>query len=259
MIKITILSLTLLANVYAYSLTSAYNDIRSIGSSDVSVKQVGLEPYMTKSLCSQVIDKQVFKICYDYPHRSAKYVGYTLYGDKVNAVNIDERDKFYTESNLPAAYRTKTADYSHTGYDRGHMANDADFDYDPDALVKTYSMANIVPQSPHLNQKTWIKAEKKERDMAVKYGQVTVVNKVVYPQKDILIGKNTNLFVPSGFYKMIFNSQLNYKECFYYENEMPLMLNGFQRMNDKNIGMINETIDVVNDKLSDHIVSCSGF
>jgi DNA/RNA endonuclease G (NUC1) len=143
------------------------------------------------------------------------------------------------------------------------MANDADFDYDEDVVRKTYTMANIVPQSPQLNQKTWIKAEKEERDMAEKYGSVTVVNKIIYPKKDVIIGSKHNLYVPSGFYKMIFNKRANFSECFYYDNEMPgFDNNGNQIM--ENIdgiekGMIIETIDVDNDNLSDHKVDCRLF
>jgi len=77
--------------------------------------------------------------------KGAKYVAYTLYGDKVNSVNIKKRMGFYTEKNIPAKYRSKNKDYTHSGYDRGHLANDASFDYSKKSLRKTYSMANIIP------------------------------------------------------------------------------------------------------------------
>ena len=85
--------------------------------------------FINKHNCDQIIDKQVFTICYDYKRKGAKYVAYTLYGDKVNSVNIKKRMGFYTEKNIPAKYRSKNKDYTHSGYDRGHLANDASFDY----------------------------------------------------------------------------------------------------------------------------------
>lgn len=62
--------------------------------------------------------------------KGAQYVAYTLDGAKVNAVNIKKRRSFYTERNLKKKYRSHTKDYTHTGYERGHLANDASFDYD---------------------------------------------------------------------------------------------------------------------------------
>ena len=64
-------------------------------------------------------------------------------------------------------YRSHSRDYTHSGYDRGHLANDASFDYDMKIVRKTYTMANIIPQAPMVNRKTWIKAEKLERSVAV--------------------------------------------------------------------------------------------
>jgi DNA/RNA endonuclease G (NUC1) len=60
-------------------------------------------------------------------------------------------------------YRVKPSDYNGFGkeWNRGHfIVADADFDYDEKALAKAYTMANIVPQSATVNQKTWIKVEK---------------------------------------------------------------------------------------------------
>ena len=118
-----------------------------------------ISQYINKQNCSQIIDKQVYTICYDYKMKGAKYVAYTLNGSLVNAVNVKKRSSFYTEKNLPKKYRSHTKDYTHSGYDRGHLANDASFDYDPKIVRKTYTMANIIPQAPTVNRKT-CKAEK---------------------------------------------------------------------------------------------------
>lgn len=195
-----------------------------------------LSQYINKQNCSQIIDKQVFTICYDYKAKGAKYVAYTLDGNKVNAVNIKKRSKFYTEKNLPNQYRSHNQDYTNSGYDRGHLANDASFDYDDKVVVKTYTMANIIPQAPNVNQKTWIKAEKLERTVAASLGSASVLNGVVYTSNPIRIGKN-QIAVPDAFWKMIYNDKENYKKCFYYEND-----------ND---------INTKEDKLKSHIVDCS--
>lgn len=167
--------------------------------------------------CDQIIDKEVFKICYSYEHKGALAVWYELDENLVNKNNIKERPEFYSEKNIPIQYRTKSQDYINSGFDRGHLAPDANFDYDIKAQAKTYTMANIVPQCPTLNRKTWIKAEKYERFVASKLKAVTIINLVDYSKSTTQIGKN-NLSVPNTFYKIIFNNDKNFKKCFKYEN-----------------------------------------
>jgi DNA/RNA endonuclease G (NUC1) len=130
-IKIIVALVALSQLSFGFSLNSAINDFNIIKNSisENTTRNPGkinvdkeLVKYINKENCDQIIDQQVFQICYDYSHRGAKYVGYVLDGSKVNAVNIKARAKFYSEDSLSNQYRTKTADYSHTGYDRGHMA-----------------------------------------------------------------------------------------------------------------------------------------
>ena len=197
-----------------------------------------LSQYINKQNCSQIIDKQVFTICYDYKAKGAKYVSYTLDGNKVNAVNVKKRSKFYSEKNLPNKYRSHNKDYTHSGYDRGHLANDASFDYDAKVVVKTYTMANIIPQAPNVNRRTWIKAEKLERSVAVGLGSVNVLNGVVYNSNPKRIGKN-KIAVPDAFWKMIYNDKEKYKKCFYYKNDLNAIAKG--------------------DKLKAHLVDCDSL
>ena len=195
-----------------------------------------LNSFINKKNCDQIIDKQVYTICYDYKAKGAKYVSYTLDGKLVNAGNVKKRYSFYTEKNLPKKYRSHTKDYTHTGYDRGHIANDASFDHSEKVVRKTYTMANIIPQAPKVNRRTWIKAEKLERKVAVKLGSVNVLNGVIYSTKPNRIGKN-QVAVPDAFWKMIYNDEADYKKCFYYKND-----------ND---------INVKADKLKLHQIDCS--
>ena len=192
--------------------------------------------FINKNNCNQIIDKQVYQVCYDYNHKGAKYVAYTLDGSLVNSVNIKKRGRFYTEKNLQKQYRSHPRDYTHTGYDRGHLASDASFDYDIKTMRKTYSMSNIIPQSPMVNRRTWTKAEKYERSVAIKLGNVNVINGVVYSNNAKRIGSN-QISVPDAFWKMIYNDDKGFKKCFYYSNDL--------------------VVDVKGDKLREHQVDCN--
>ena len=221
--------------------------------------------------CDQIIDKQVIKICYDYKIKGPKAVVYTVDGKTVNKVNIKKRPRFYTEKTIPAKYRTKYSDYTHAtsskdntiSFDRGHLAPDADFDYDKKTLRKVYTMANIIPQVSVVNQKTWIKAERYERKIATKLGKVEVVNGVIYKDMDNYLVKkpldqiNTSkwkknkfskfkketeklkrkhIVIPSAFFKKITNKEKGFEKCFLYKNKV---------------------VDFKVDKLRNHEIDCS--
>ncbi len=101
--------------------------------------------------CSQVVDKEFFKVCYSYDlNGGLKLLHIDWTADLVNELNIKERPKFYEEEQLPEEYRAEYSDYTHSGYDRGHMAPDASFDWSIESLEATYSMANIIPQVPEV-------------------------------------------------------------------------------------------------------------
>ncbi len=174
--------------------------------------------------CDQIIDKVYFKICYDYTYKAAKSVAYTLEGDLVNEKNIQERPKFYPESAIYDPYKAYDSDYVHSGYDRGHLAPDAAFDWSQESLEATYSLANIIPQDETVNREQWEKAEEHARKEAVILGEVKVVNVVIYPKNPKKIGKD-QISVSKGFYKIMYNKLKNYQECFYYENNATLNKN----------------------------------
>ena len=66
------------------------------------------------------------------------------------AEQIDRDDSFHEESRLPKSARASLSDYSGSGFDRGHLAPNADMatrsqQYD------SFSLANIAPQAPRNN------------------------------------------------------------------------------------------------------------
>ena len=235
--------------------------------------------------CDKIIDKIVETICYNYKVNGPVYVQYDIDGNLVDKVNIKKRPRFYGEKTLPIKHRVKPADYIYTiasndcggnfnvdsklsqeecsiKYDRGHLAPDADFDYDPKILRKIYTMANIIPQVSVVNEKTWLKVEKYERYIAKKLGKVQVTIGVEYNNPNNILVKRPissiksaskwslnkirkyhnfdkqlrekHIVVPSGFWKHY--KAEGFEKCFYYENKF---------------------VDIKQDKLANHIIDCS--
>jgi DNA/RNA endonuclease G (NUC1) len=66
-------------------------------------------------------------------------------------------------------------DYTRSGYDRGHMAPNADFNDTYENAVLTFFIANIWPQVPTVNRVAWLKTENEARRLAIKYLAVKVI------------------------------------------------------------------------------------
>jgi len=199
------------------------------------VSALSINDFINSKECNQTVDKIFFKICYDYNLKTAKAAGYTLDGSLVNENNIEKRPSFKVERAIPRKYRASTKDYVKSSYDRGHLANDASFDWSEDSLNATYSLANIIPQARKVNRYTWTKVERYARYVAVKLGYVNVINIVEYSDNPQRIGKH-KIAVPKGFYKVIYNKDEDFERCFYYKND--------------------NNIDTKEDKLKQHLVDC---
>ncbi len=198
------------------------------------------EDFLDKGRCDRIINKQLYSICYSDKNKAALGGWVTLYGNKVNQVNIKKRPRFYSEKNIPMEYRAKYKDYTGYGkrWNRGHfIVADADFDYNKNALSKAYTMANIIPQSAKMNQRTWTKVEKYGRTLAYKFGYINSVSIADYRGATKTIGNN--IVIANGIYRIYYNDEVKFKKCFYYKNSI--------------------VIDVKNDKLKNHIVGCQNI
>jgi endonuclease G len=177
------------------------------------------QKFIEHNNCDQILDKLFLVICYDYQKKAAKSVAYTLEGDLMNELNIQDRPNFYEEESIQEPYRAKLADYRGSGYDRGHLAPDAAFDWSQESLEATYSLANIIPQAPIVNQQMWVDVEGYAREKAIELGSLEVVNLIDYNHSSITIGEG-NVTVSTGYYKILYNQEKGYEECFYYANDL---------------------------------------
>ncbi len=179
-----------------------------------------LSDYIDTKKCDQVIDKQLYSICYSYKNKGA-LGGWVRLDNQSTSEGIKKRPKFYSESNIPMQYRTKTKDYSGYGEDwnRGHfIVSDADFDYDEKALNKAYTMANIIPQAAPVNQKTWVKVEKYGRMLASKLGYINSISIAKYDNPNQKIGND--IVIPTVLYRIYYNNDAKFEKCFKYENKL---------------------------------------
>ena len=194
--------------------------------------------FINKHQCDQIIDKQIYTVCYSYKYKGALSGWTRLDGNKVNAVNIKKRPRFYSDKTIPKEYRSKYSDYTGTGrtWNRGHfIIADADADYSKKSLHLVYDMCQILPQAAKVNQKVYLKAERYGRLIATKLGYVNSVSIANYKNANKTI-KN-NVVIPSGFYRIYYNDKAHFKRCFYFKND--------------------PYINPAKDRLKDHLVDCN--
>jgi len=116
----------------------------------------------------------------------------------------------------PRVPSDNAASYAATnGYDRGHMAPAADFNWSTNALKETYYFSNVAPQAFRLNRGAWLDTEKTCRDWASK--NTSTVHVVVHA-----MGETCRLpggvAVPAGFMKIAVGSH-GESNVWYFDND----------------------------------------
>lgn len=132
---------------------------------------------------------------------------------------IPREDSFHEEERVNAAHRATLSDYRGTGYDRGHMAPNADMPT-KEAQFDSFSLANMVPQAPKNNQQVWRELEEATRAVVTKQKQdVYVVTGPVYSAKKLeTIGNG--VIVPNATYKAIYMPKTGAAGAYYVDNSL---------------------------------------
>lgn len=84
--------------------------------------------------------------------------------------NTPRQNNFRTDTALPSKYRVAPADYTNSGFDRGHLASSEDRGVSVAANSATFLMSNIIPQAPDNNRGPWVQFETYCREL-VKQGK----------------------------------------------------------------------------------------
>jgi len=160
-----------------------------------------LEKFISLIPKDQILHKKAFTIYYNYKHKTPNIVFYTLYGNLVNKNNYSRKGfSFRPDYEIPQKYRAYSNDYTHSGYDRGHNAPNASFDYNKSIQKETFLMSNITPQAKWLNRKYWAKLERLVRFLSVKYKMI----KVVTGNCGSIGYLKNNVNIPAYWFKIIY-------------------------------------------------------
>ena len=157
--------------------------------------------------------------CYDAINLGPHIIDYILTRERAEARGVRRPNVRFTQDRDGGVLRALLLengytlpyhnDFTRSGYDRGHMAPNGDFNDTYENAVLTFFIANIWPQTPHVNRVEWLAAENKTRRLASEYLAVRVII-IVDEFSDDKVG---NITVPSSFKRRVYN--LNTGELIY--------------------------------------------
>lgn len=126
------------------------------------------------------------------------------------AKTLNRQGEFYEELRVPASYRSQLSDYARSGYDRGHMAPNGDM-ANRSQQADSFSLGNMVPQTPYNNQEVWRNLEEAIRALVLKKRSAAYVltGPAFLGQRVKKIGGKQGVLVPSHVYKVVYFPALN--------------------------------------------------
>jgi hypothetical protein len=123
--------------------------------------------------------------CYDAINKGPHIIEYILTKERAEATGVTRpsaifsrnRDGGYLEEllNENGYFLPSHYDYTFSGYDRGHMAPNADFNDTYENALMTFFIGNIWPQTPAINRGEWLTTEYQTRRLASEYQAVKVL------------------------------------------------------------------------------------
>lgn len=149
----------------------------------------------------ELIHKENYLVYYDETKLSAKYTFHILTDTSTKGsasrygLRFDENEKVFSHT-------PQWADFSNSGYDRGHLVPAGDFQCCQSLLANTFAMTNVAAFDSVLNRYAWQELEIEVRKLARRFGAIYVFTGTVFQTKEV-IGRYNSVKVPSHFYKIV--------------------------------------------------------
>lgn len=175
-------------------------------------------------------------LSYDRRLRAPAWVIEHLTPDKLKDRESTNRNRsrFYEDNAIHEYFRAKNADFTNSGYDRGHMAAAANHKMNQEDMDQTFAYSNISPQFPEFNRGGWEKLERYVRYLAKRSKELYVVTGPLYlPMK----AKDGNLYVT---YRVLGSNHISvpthyFKVILYETKENRMVLEAFLMPNDNRL------------------------
>lgn len=173
-----------------------------------------------------ILLKDGYAIAYSPDHRCPMAVAWQVRKSDLSGKQSRRSLSFRTDYSTPAP-RTRSRDYVRSGYDRGHMCPAADRTSSITRYRSTFIMTNVAPMCPALNRGPWKAVESITRDIARNTSGVFCRAGVWKISSRITIPEWPELFIPAGFWKVIYTLQPDtLVSCWVFANDSTCLRHG---------------------------------
>jgi endonuclease G len=147
--------------------------------------------------------------------KTPDWVSWTLTPD--HAIGCIARTNAFTADQSLGAVSPKPTDYAGSGYDQGHLANDADMSWDMAVERESFYMSNMSPQLPSVNRGVWKNLESAARAWVYSSKQAhTIIAGNIGGSKTIGASK---VVVPDALFKIVINDVTKKSYAFYFPHK----------------------------------------
>lgn len=165
-----------------------------------------------------------FMLGYSEWRRNALWTTYQL-TDKSDRRSGKRPQNFTIDSR--SLMRVSNDDYSHSGFDRGHLAPNyaISSEYGREAQLASFRMTNISPQRKNLNQKLWQRLEEVTVDHFLRlHEQLWVITGPIFDEQIETLASGVE--IPDAFYKIIVAPALDLNQTLIISFVMPQKVKG---------------------------------
>jgi len=167
-------------------------------------------PQFINSRPEQVISHAGYTVSYNPEWHIPNWISYELTEYEIKG-KLKRTDKFVIDPEVKGVCATNE-DYTHSGYDRGHMAPAADMKWNTRVMKECFYFSNMCPQKHSLNAGKWKALEEKVRDWAQEDSAIVIVCGPIVEKRYKTIGPD-RVAVPQRFFKVILAPYLNYPKA----------------------------------------------
>ncbi|HEY0547071.1 MAG TPA: DNA/RNA non-specific endonuclease [Pyrinomonadaceae bacterium] len=147
-----------------------------------------------------LMSKSQYVLSYNNDKGEPNWVSWHLQSSDIG--NVERQNNFHAEQSLPGGFKRVTPDdYTGTGFDRGHVCNSKDRTDTEANNSETFSMANMLPQTPDLNRQVWESLESYCRTLAQQGNQLYIIAGAYGSAKTI--GRANKVNVPTNCWKIV--------------------------------------------------------
>ena len=181
--------------------TASEVENNTLDAGDLSYEEVMIPARLTDR-SEQILKRKGYVTSYNKDLRQPNWVAWHLTAAHADGPVSRKGIRFEEDTEVPSP-RATHADYTRSGFDRGHMCPAGDNQWSAAAMEQSFLMTNICPQHPNLNRGDWNEMENACRDWARDYGDIVIVaGPIFYKQNHKKIGKN-KVVVPEAFFKVV--------------------------------------------------------